>query len=235
MKNPVYSDDSIFNQEVQTIVNTVNCVGVMGSGIALECRLRYPELFEDYVRLYKNKEVKIGKPYLYKYPNRWILNFPTKRHWKYNSNIRWIEDGLKYLKDNYKKMGITSIALPKLGSDKGGLDWNEVSSLMNEYLKDFDIPVYICLDRLDKPTGIEKEMTDYLNKQKLDELISEMKIKKHIAMKIISSVPLKKFRQLLFIRGVGKKTYETLFTYIYNEVKLDKESLSKKGGQTKLI
>lgn len=233
MENPIYSDDSVFNQDVQTIVNTVNCMGVMGAGIALECRLRYPEMFEDYVRLCKNKEIRTGKLYLYKYPNRWILNFPTKFHWRYNSRIEWIEDGLKYLKKNYKEMGIKSIAFPKLGSDKGGLNWDDVKIIMEKYLKDFDIPVYICLDRLDDPAGIEKEMTDYLNELDLNKFINEIKIKKDIARIIILNRPLRKFRQLLFLERVGKKTYENLFTHVYREVKI--ENKSKKQVQRKLI
>ena len=233
MENPIYSDDSVFNQDVQTIVNTVNCMGVMGAGIALECRLRYPEMFEDYVRRCKNKEIRTGKPYLYKYPNKWILNFPTKFHWKYNSRIEWIEDGLTYLKKNYKEMGIKSIAFPKLGSDKGGLNWDDVKIIMEKYLRDFDIPVYICLDRLDDPTGIEKEMTDYVNELDFNRFINEIKIKKGIARIIIRNRPFQKFRQLLSLKGVGKKTYENLFTHVYREVTIGDKS--KKLVQNKLI
>ena len=220
----VYSCDSIFNQNVQTIVNTVNCVGVMGAGIALECRLRYPEMFEDYVNRCQRREVRIGKPYLYKYEDFWILNFPTKNHWKYKSKLEWIEAGLKYFRDNYKKWEIKSIAFPKLGCDKGGLDWEEVNNLIEVYLENLDIDIYICLDELEDPNGVEKDMTDYLNKSSAEELTAKLKIRRSIAMKIIINLPFKKFRQLLFINGVGAKTYENLFKYIYNKINLKSKS-----------
>ena len=73
---------NIFTSKCQTIVNTINCVGVMGAGIALECRLRYPEMYKKYVELCENREISIGILWLYKSEDRWILNFPTKKHWK---------------------------------------------------------------------------------------------------------------------------------------------------------
>lgn len=237
MTGLIYSRDSIFNQNVQTIVNTVNCVGVMGAGIALECRLRYPEMFEDYIYRCQRKEVGIGKPYLYPYENLWILNFPTKLHWINKSKLEWIEEGLKYFRDNYKSGGIKSIAFPKLGCDRGGLDWEEVNNLMREYLENLDIDVYICLDELEEPKGIEKNMTDSLNNLSIEDLTTKLKIRKTIALKIINNSPFEKFRQLLFINGIGVKTYEKLFRQIYGEVTSDSKmhNNTKKYKQTKLV
>ena len=131
-----YVDTTVFNANAQTIVNTINCVGVMGNGLALEFRLRYPEMYDHYVEQCKQKKVQIGKPYLYReYVTPWILNFPTKKHWKYPSKIQWIEQGLKYFVANYKHGGIKSIAFPKLGCNHGDLDWNDVKSLMEKHLR----------------------------------------------------------------------------------------------------
>jgi hypothetical protein len=177
-------------------------------------------MFEDYVHRCRRKEVRIGMPYLYKDPTIWILNFPTKYHWRYNSRFEWIEEGLNYFRDNYKEFGIDSIAFPKLGCDRGGLDWGKINNLMEKYLENLDIDIYICLNELERPNGIEKEMTDYLNKLSLNKLMIELKIRKPIAMKIKDHLPLKRFRELLFIEGVGKKTYENLFRHIYNEIAL---------------
>ncbi|MCW7076180.1 MAG: macro domain-containing protein [Candidatus Syntrophoarchaeum sp.] len=224
MRNVTYSVESVFNEGTQTIVNTVNCVGVMGAGLALEFKLRYPEMFEDYVNRCQNNKVKIGEPYIYKYDDVWILNFPTKIHWRDKSKLDWIEKGLIYFRDNYRKMGIQSIAFPKLGTNKGGLKWEEVNKLMKAYLDSIDIPFYICLDTAKSPKGVEKYMTDYLNNLSLNELITEFKIQKNIARRIVLHVPLKKFRDILFIEGVGKRTYETLFRSIYIEIK-EKEKM----------
>lgn len=103
----------IFESEAQTLVNTVNCVGVMGKGIALEFKKRFPDMFEDYVKRCDAKEVRLGRPYLFRrmfFP--WILNFPTKDHWRSVSRLQDIVKGLEYLRQHYKKWGITSLAVP---------------------------------------------------------------------------------------------------------------------------
>lgn len=76
---------NIFTSNCQTLVNAVNCVGVMGAGIALECRLRYFEMYNRYVALCEENKIEIGLLWIYKSPVKWILNFPTKKHWKYPS------------------------------------------------------------------------------------------------------------------------------------------------------
>ena len=112
----IYSDTTVFNVKTQTIVNTVNCVGVMGGGLALEFKLRFPEMYEDYIERCKRKEVRIGRTYLYRdYETPWIMNFPTKKHWKYPSKLQWVQQGLEYFIVNYERYGITSIAFPLLG------------------------------------------------------------------------------------------------------------------------
>jgi|Deesub1362A_J573_1020465.scaffolds.fasta_scaffold00023_120 O-acetyl-ADP-ribose deacetylase (regulator of RNase III) len=231
MTYPKYSDNTVFNLKVQTIVNTVNCVGVMGAGIALEYRLRYPEMFEDYLARCKMQKVKTGKPFLYKYPDVWILNFPTKFHWKDPSKIEWIESGLKYLLENYTELGIKSIAFPPLGITHGGLKWDDVKEIMEKYLSKFDIPVYICLDDLKFPRGVEKKMVRALNLLEVDELVSKYKVRRDIAYKIKQNQPFRRFRFLMNVDGVGKKTYERLFRILYDKSKKNQFD----SVQTKLI
>lgn len=136
---------NIFNSKAQTIVNTVNCVGVMGKGIALVFKLRYPKMFNEYAVLCKKHMISPGKLWIYKgEPGApWVLNFPTKFHWKYPSKIEYIESGLQKFVDTYKERGITSIAFPMLGTHNGGLDKDEVRSLMERYLNKCDIPIEI--------------------------------------------------------------------------------------------
>lgn len=218
MSNLIYSDDSVFNQEnAQTIVNTINCVGVMGAGIALEYKLRFPEMYEDYVKKCRKHEVTIGKPYLYKEKTKWILNFPTKKHWKDGSKLEWIELGLKYFKDNYKKWGVTSIAFPKLGTEHGGLNWEEVKKIMEFYLENIDIPVFICLDKFEYPKGLEKDMTSYLNQLDEDYLL-KIGVAKHIVPKITKNLPVKRFRFLREIDGIGRISYEKIYSDLYNQI-----------------
>lgn len=213
-----YIRGTVFNAPVKTYVNTVNCSGVMGAGIALEFKLRYPEMFNNYVEECKSKKMKLGIPRIYEYSdNLWIMNFPTKGHWRYPSKIQWIEDGLKYFANNYKKRDIKSIAFPKLGTNNGGLDWNEVKLLMEKYLAPLDLQVYICLDEEKEAEGIEKNMLIKLNSMTLDKLIKELKIPKKQSEMIVENIPFTRFWHLSKLKSVGVKTYEKLFRYLYME------------------
>ena len=133
----------LFQSEAQTIVNTINCVGAMGKGIALEYKKKYPEMYAKYVSLCKNKQISIGKLWLYKTDTKWILNFPTKDDWRNPSKIEYLVLGLDKFVATYKDKGITSIAFPLLGANNGGLDPKLSLDIMCRYLKDLDIDVYI--------------------------------------------------------------------------------------------
>jgi O-acetyl-ADP-ribose deacetylase (regulator of RNase III)/uncharacterized protein YwgA len=132
----------ILKSEAQTLVNTVNCVGVMGKGIALEFKRRFPEMYEDYVNRCNRKEVRVGVPYLFKtlLPPQ-IINFPTKTDWRAFSSISDIENGLDYLVNHYREWGVTSLAVPPLGCGSGQLEWEEVGPVMYDRLKTMDIPI----------------------------------------------------------------------------------------------
>jgi uncharacterized protein YwgA/O-acetyl-ADP-ribose deacetylase (regulator of RNase III) len=133
---------NLFESKAQTLVNTVNCVGVMGKGVALEFKKRFPEMFEDYERRCKRHEVKLGRPYLFKrLVPPWILNFPTKDHWRSVASLEAIIDGLKYLIHQYKEWGITSMAVPPLGCGQGQLEWRVVGPTLYRYLSKMDVPI----------------------------------------------------------------------------------------------
>lgn len=132
----------IFGSKAQTLVNTVNTVGVMGKGLALEFRKRFPSMFKEYSELCKRREITLGKPYLYRsLLPPWILLFPTKEDWRSVSKLSAIEEGLEYLRLNYKGWGITSIAVPPLGCGLGELEWNIVGPTLYHHLKELVIPV----------------------------------------------------------------------------------------------
>jgi O-acetyl-ADP-ribose deacetylase (regulator of RNase III)/uncharacterized protein YwgA len=133
---------NLFESKAQTLVNTVNCVGVMGKGVALEFKKRFPEMFEDYERRCQRREVKLGRPYLFKrLVPPWILNFPTKDHWRSVANLEAIVEGLKYLLNHYKEWDIISLAVPPLGCGQGQLEWRVVGPTLYRYLSKMDIPI----------------------------------------------------------------------------------------------
>lgn len=134
---------NIFNTKAGTIVNTVNCVGVMGAGIAYEFRLRYPEMFSRYVELcseYNPNKIDIGKLWLYKASDgRQVLNFPTKKHWRDPSKMSYIKAGLEKFANTYASKNIDSVAFPLLGAANGGLNKDEVINLMMKFLEPLNI------------------------------------------------------------------------------------------------
>lgn len=139
-----YINGNLFTSNAKVLVNTVNTVGVMGKGIAADFKKYYPEMFAEYNRRCLNNELDIGDLFLYKTSNKWILNFPTKKHWRSPSKIEYIEAGLKKLVDQASKLQIIDIAMPKLGCGNGGLDWeNEVRPIVEKYLEKSPINVSI--------------------------------------------------------------------------------------------
>lgn len=138
-----YVDGNIFETPAQTLVNTVNTTGAMGKGLAKEFKRLFPEMFKEYQILCESGKFKTGQLWLYKTPNKWVLNFPTKTHWRLPSKIEYIEKGLKAFSEYYKRVRITSIAFPRLGCGNGELNWSDVKPLIEKYLKNLPIDVYI--------------------------------------------------------------------------------------------
>ena len=134
----------LFRSSARTLTNPINCHAVMGGGLALEFRRRFPEMFQDYVQRCRSGEVRIGKPYVWQNQSgQSVLNFPTKDDWRDPSRLVYVAEGLRYLVDHYQVMGIKSLAVPALGCGLGGLEWSEVMPLMERELSRLDIPVEI--------------------------------------------------------------------------------------------
>jgi O-acetyl-ADP-ribose deacetylase (regulator of RNase III)/uncharacterized protein YwgA len=132
----------LFASRAQTLVNTVNCVGVMGKGVAEQFKLRFPGMFDDYKIRIERKAVRLGEPYLYRdQSGARIINFPTKDHWRSPSRLADIERGLDYLVAHAAEWEVTSIALPPLGCGNGGLEWSEVGPLIYRKLHELPIDV----------------------------------------------------------------------------------------------
>lgn len=122
-----YVKGNLLEAEVEAVVNTVNTVGVMGKGIALMFKERYPENMREYAAACQAKKVQTGKMFITETKElvgpKWIVNFPTKRHWRNPSKIEWVKEGLKDLRNFLLEQSIASIAIPPLGAGNGKLDW----------------------------------------------------------------------------------------------------------------
>lgn len=141
---------------MDVLVNTINCVGVMGKGLAQVFKMKYPEMFTEYKEMCKRKIVHTGCLYPYSINNQVkVLNFPTKEHWRSPSRVEYIETGLSWIIDNYKVLHIKSIAFPPLGCGNGGLEWENIGPLMYEKLKDLPIDIEIYA-----PYGTPREQLD---------------------------------------------------------------------------
>jgi len=173
-------DGDMFFSRMHTLTISVNIVGVMGKGLASRAKYFFPDLYVHYQDLCRKHILQMGRPYLYKRESSldyqladepltlsnansetWFLLFPTKRHWRDRADINDIEKGLQWLRDNYKKEGIKSLAIPALGCGLGRLEWQEVGPLLCKYLSNFDIPVCIYLP-IEKKVSEELLSKDFL-------------------------------------------------------------------------
>ncbi len=164
-----YVTGNLFLSPAQVLVNTVNTVGVMGKGVAYEFKRIYPEMFEKYRALCEAGKLTIGDLWLYRSPNKWVLNFPTKKHWRNPSHPDYLEAGLRKFSQVYADWGIHSIAFPPLGCGNGELDFEtQVRPLMERYLRPLPIDIFIYPDRDDPylPEHIEpKNFREWLRTQ----------------------------------------------------------------------
>lgn len=166
-----YIEGDLFESPAQVIVNTVNTVGVMGKGLALSFKQRYPKMFEKYKTACEKHLLTIGKLMLFYEADHWLLLFPTKENWRNPSKLEYIEKGLMKFVQTYAEKNITSIAFPRLGCGNGELDWNEVKPLMEHYLKRLPIDVYVYLgvNQDDVPEHKEQRKTiDWLKENAKD-------------------------------------------------------------------
>jgi O-acetyl-ADP-ribose deacetylase (regulator of RNase III) len=143
-----YVRGNLFESPAQVLVNTVNTDGVMGKGVALQFKKIFPEMFREYQKLCEEKKLAVGQLHLFKTMHKWILNFPTKRHWRQPSRVEYVEAGLRTFHRSYAEAGIHSIAFPPLGCGNGQLDFpTQVRPLMSKYLEKLPIDVFIYPER----------------------------------------------------------------------------------------
>lgn len=209
-----YLKGDIFDSKAHVIVNTVNCQGVMGKGLALAFKERFPDMFATYQHDCKSGKLHIGRPTIYTKSTPWILNFPTKNYWRYPSKLEYLEKGLDFLVARYKAVGITSIAFPKLGAQNGKLSWDEVGPLMAKYLSQLDIDVYIYITEGDREYQYDPIMFNQIKERAwkafseialtIDRLCQEVGISSREAKKIAKERETKEFTSQADIDGIEK-------------------------------
>ena len=221
MSNITFKKGNIFSSDKQTIVNTINCVGVMGKGVALGFRLRYPEMYEKYKEFCKNKQITIGKLWLYKRPqedSKWVLNYKTKFHRKYTRKKEYLEAGLQKFVETYQEKGITSIAFPLLGTHNGGLDKIDVLNIMHFYLDKCSIPIEIYEYDSKAPDELYKQFKDkWMSMSIYDKKNLGIRANQIVVIeKILNDINNSSMTSLSECNGIGIVTLQKCFNLILN-------------------
>ena len=209
---------NIFESSCQTLVNTVNCVGVMGKGIAFEYRHRFPEMYQAYARMCERHQLRPGLLHLWTKSKQWILNFPTKDDWKYPSKLEYIENGLIKFSDTYTAKGISSIAFPELGTSSGGLNWKDVRILMYKHLEpltNLEVEIY-HFDPNAQDTYFDN-LFQKVHRFDIDDYKKYLNIQKKqglILRNALQSGEINSMNNLQNIQGVGDKTFEKLYQFV---------------------
>lgn len=142
-----YVKGNLLDSKADVLVNTVNCVGVMGKGLALQFKINYPDMFAYYRSVCLQERLHIGSLLVWYAPGVVVVNFPTKIHWAQPSQYNYIEQGLRSLADLLRKWSAKkrrfSVALPALGCANGGLSWPKVQKLIEDQLKDVPATFYV--------------------------------------------------------------------------------------------
>lgn len=211
---------NIFTSNCQTIVNTVNCVGVMGAGIALECRLRYPAMYQQYADLCNDNKIDIGTLWIYKSTDRWILNFPTKKHWKYPTKEEYLHAGLQKFMTTFETRGIESVAFPLLGAQNGGLSPDRAMEIMESYLQ--NCPIRVEIYQYD-PMALDDLFDKFKERMltlELDTLKNVTGLRSDYIERIrdaLQNPNMRQLNQLAQVNGIGDKTLEKAFAFVRNE------------------
>lgn len=155
-----FTQGNLLDADVEAVVNTVNTVGIMGKGIALMFKDKFPANFAAYARACDREEVRIGKMFVTEnkqlFDPKWIINFPTKTHWRTRTKIEWIEEGIEDLVRVIKEKDVHSIAVPPLGCGNGGLDWADVQPLIVDALGDIASLEVVVYEPTSKYQNISK-------------------------------------------------------------------------------
>ncbi|EMA8635822.1 macro domain-containing protein, partial [Cronobacter sakazakii] len=175
-----FVDGDFFDYAADIRINTVNCVGVMGAGVAFAFKNKFPEMFDEYVLLCKKGEISPGKPAVWKSFDAHgrdieIINFPTKDHWRNKSKYEYIEKGLIWLSTYLDSKHGKTITLPALGCGHGGLDWDVVKKMIQDALSKSDNEILVFSPQASKNSKREKVSLNYNHPSLKDLNVSEIR------------------------------------------------------------
>jgi O-acetyl-ADP-ribose deacetylase (regulator of RNase III) len=211
---------NLFASKAQTLVNTVNCVGVMGKGVALEFRRRFPEMFEEYRKVCASRLLRPGQILPYTKQRPWILNFAVKDDWRYPSKIEWVESCLQRFVKHYHRLRITSVSMPWIGAMNGRLPWEDVHALIHRYLGQLS-DVDIELVEFD-PTASDpfyEALQSAIDVLSAHEFASATHLNETVAANVISAVrhgQARNLTEVINLDGLGEKSIDRLYSFLRN-------------------
>ncbi|MDV0446838.1 hypothetical protein MsAg5_06960 [Methanosarcinaceae archaeon Ag5] len=213
---------NILESEADCIVNTVNCEGYMGKGLAYQFKLKYPENNKEYIKACQNGSLRIGTLHCHSENGKMIVNFPTKDNWREDSKPEYIEKGLAALARLIPELNISSIAVPPLGCGNGGLNWADVKPLIEKYLSETDVHVYVYEPAQNKPQAgfqeSQNESKDHILQPAAAPKLSAAAL---IVMKIKEKLnPSGNFRLQAAAFFVNVFSQQNEFTFVLNEHEL---------------
>lgn len=211
---------SVFDSNCDLLVNTINCKGVMGAGIALEFSLRYPEMYESYKRDCATGSIRVGETKIYECNGQKILNFPTKDDPYKKSEIKFIVLGLEYFVKNYKNFNVKSVAFPLLGCRNGGLDFEkDVKDIILKYLSiPQELDIKICLNQ-EGAQGLELQMLTLLKNIDVFKLVEELDLDIDAKKLSTSIFNIQRLNDLACAKHLkNEEMYRKIWLYIRNKI-----------------
>ena len=208
---------NLFNSSAEALVNTVNCVGAMGKGIALEFRRRFPGMFEEYQQLCEQRLLRPGQIWPYKQSKPMVLNFAIKNDWHFPSRVEWIEECLSKFVANRERLAVSSVAFPWMGAMNGGIPIETIKSVMREHLENIpglDIEVYEF--DADAPDPLYRRLQNLVTQLSVKEFSDAGRFAKRTASKVygaMDSAPPSLFR-LIEVAELGAGTADKLYALL---------------------
>ncbi|MFA5192445.1 MAG: macro domain-containing protein [Verrucomicrobiia bacterium] len=209
---------NLFASQAQCLVNTVNCVGVMGKGVALEFRHRFPKMFEEYRHICETGMLRPGQIWPYRKEQPWVLNFAVKDDWKHPSRIEWVESCLRKFVANYRNLGIRSVAMPWLGAMNGRLEWGQVHTLIRSCLSNLsDVSVELVEFDPHKPDPLFERLFSEAQHSTTEDFRRQANLTEPAAVLILSAVRdqrVNSLSEVCSLEGLGKKTIDNLYSFL---------------------
>jgi len=209
---------NLFASKAQALVNTVNCVGPMGKGIALEFRRRFPEMFEVYKTVCERRQLHPGQILPYRKTKPWVLNFAVKNDWKHPSKIQWVDECLRKFIEWYPTVGLRSVAFPWMGAMNGGIPLEQIKEITRRHLEpltDIDVEVY-SFDST-APDPLFSCLKGYLSTHSSAELAHDSGLVRSKASKICESASRPTTTSLTILAaqsGLGKTSLDRFYAFL---------------------